>query len=143
MMTIPPDAAVDIPKWHEFMTPILRVLSDEKPYSRRELYGATSNSMDFTDDQTSILLSSGQPKVENRIGWAMSALTQAGAVERPARATYRITDIGRQALRDFPDRITQSDLKTFPQWVAHKEIRDARRAGSGDEAARASVDDST
>ena len=142
-MTIPPDAAVEIPKWHEFMTPILRVLSDEKPYSRRELHGATSNSMGLTEDQTSITFASGVPKVENRIGWAMSALTQAGAVERPARATYRITDIGCQALRDFPDRITQSDLKKFPQWVAHKEVRDARRAESSGETEVVAVDDST
>lgn len=63
------------------MTPILRVLSDEKPYSRRELHGATSNWMGLTEDQTSITYASGVPKVENRIGWAMSALTQAGAVD--------------------------------------------------------------
>ena len=142
-MTIPPDAAVEIPKWHEFMTPILRELADEKPDSRRELHGATSNSMGLTEDQTSITFASGVPKVENRIGWAMSALTQAGAVERPARATYRITDIGCQALRDFPDRITQSDLKKFPQWVAHKEVRDARRAESSGETEVVAVDDST
>lgn len=142
-MTIPPDAAVEIPKWHEFMTPILRVLADEKPYSRRELHGATSNSMGLTEDQTSITFASGVPKVQNRIGWAMSALTQAGAVERPARATYRITDIGRQALQDFPDRIAQADLKKFPQWVAHKEARDARRAESNGETESVAAEDST
>lgn len=142
-MAIPPAAAVAIPKWHEFMVPVLRRLLDEGSLSRRELNAATSSAMKLTGEQTSITFASGQTKVNNRIGWAMSALTQAGAVERPARATYRITDIGRQALQDFPDRITQADLKKFPQWVAHKEVRDARRAESNGETESVAVDDST
>ncbi|WP_139827561.1 restriction endonuclease [Nesterenkonia sp. PF2B19] len=130
-MTISSDATVLIPRWHEFMRPVLQVLSDGESCSRRELYSATTELMELTDDQTSVMFASGQSKVENRIGWAMSALSQAGAVERPARATYRITETGRQALRDHPDGITQADLRKFPSWVEHDEAKAARRARSG------------
>lgn len=130
-MTTSHDADITIPKWHEFMLTVLQVLSREDHLSRRELYTTTTATMGLTDEQTSITFESGQTKVENRIGWAMSALAQAGAVDRPARGTYVITETGRQALNDHPDGITTADLRRFPSWVAHEQARRARRADSG------------
>ncbi|TLP98523.1 restriction endonuclease [Nesterenkonia salmonea] len=130
-MTISDESALDIPKWHEFMHPVLQVLSDGETYSRRALRTATTAATGITEDQLSVILKSGQSKVDNRIGWATSALTQAGAVERPARGAYQITEVGHQALKDHPKSITLTDLREFPSWVAHAEARAARRTEAG------------
>ena len=45
--------------------------------------------------QQAEVLASGQVVYENRIGWALSFLANVGALERPSRGHYQITDAGR------------------------------------------------
>lgn len=130
-MSTTDETSADIPKWHEFMRPVLQVLSDGETYSRRALRTATISATGLTEGQLGVILESGQSKVDNRIGWATSALTQAEAVERPTRGAYQITKVGIQALKNHPQSITQADLRKFPSWVAHAEARASRRAKAG------------
>lgn len=44
-MTISQDVAITVPKRHEFMFPVLQVLSQHDRLSRRELYTATTTAM--------------------------------------------------------------------------------------------------
>ncbi|UQN13954.1 restriction endonuclease [Gulosibacter sp. ACHW.36C] len=85
-------------KWHEFLDPILRVLRDGGVLTRRELVEKAADSVGLTQEDRSIVLATGMPMFENRIGWAMSHLVIAGALERPQRARYQITDLGRSLL---------------------------------------------
>lgn len=100
----------DMPTWEEFMIPILRVLSDGQTRSRREIRPLVANEARLTEEQRDETLASGQPTHENRIGWGISFLANIGALGRPMRAHYVITDAGRQLLVQFPDKIRERDL---------------------------------
>jgi restriction system protein len=65
----------------------------------------------LTDDQRTVMLSSGQSKAHNRIGWAISFLTRIDAVKRPSRGRYVIADLGRELLVNDPDQISEARLK--------------------------------
>lgn len=55
------------------------------------------------------MLASGQAKYENRIGWAMSHLTKAKAIDKPRRGDYRISNLGRQLLQEAPE-VSREDV---------------------------------
>jgi restriction system protein len=58
-------------------------------------------------------LASGQPTFENRIGWGLSFLTNVGALARPSRGNYKITDAGRHLLERFPEGFLERDINTL------------------------------
>jgi restriction system protein len=59
------------------------------------------------------VLASGQLTFENRIGWGLSYLTNIGALARPSRGNYTITDAGRQLLARFPDKLREQEVNAW------------------------------
>lgn len=100
-----------VPSWEEFNASVLRVLNDGETLSIRELRRQVPETMRLAEEHLAATLSSGQSTVENRIGWAASYLTRVGALERPQRGHYRVTDRGRQLLKDNPGGVTELDLR--------------------------------
>lgn len=104
--------AENMPNWEGFMIPTLRVLSDGVVRHWREFQPLVADLVDLTAEQRKELLPSGsQLKYENRIGWGVSFLTNVGALDRPKRGHYTITDAGRQVLELFPDGIKERDIR--------------------------------
>ncbi len=99
-----------VPTWDQFMAPVLRVLSDGAVRQRRYLVDAVSREVDLSDAERQMTLPSGQLTVENRIGWALSDLARSGALDRPTRGHYVLTEVGRTLLASHPNGITQQDL---------------------------------
>ena len=85
------DRVSGMPVWSGFLSPILQVLSDGGTWRKRELHEAVANHLALTDDQRAEVLSSGQRRVDNRIGWVLSGLNRAELVSKPERATFTIT----------------------------------------------------
>ena len=106
-----------IPTWEEFMVPTLRFLSDGVIHRGNTVAAPVADAMGITLAQRDELLSSGQPRFTNRANWALSYLYRAGAVERPLRAHYRITDVGRQLLSSHSEGLTEHDLRAVPGYV--------------------------
>lgn len=102
-----------MPSWEAFMTPTLRVLSDGVVRSNRELYPLVARDLQLRDEQMKEVLSSGQLTYHNRIGWALSFLAKVGALVRPSRGKYAITDAGRQVLELFPQGVTERQLRAL------------------------------
>lgn len=100
------------------MTPCLAVLSDGSTRSRRVMNALAADSVGLSDDQRATVLSSGQPMYANRIGWALSFLARVGALSRPSRGNYEITEAGRQVLARFPQGATESDIKALGEDAA-------------------------
>lgn len=99
-----------IPKWHEFMVPVLRLMSDGQTRRRPEIYALAADLVGLTPDERMSTLNSGQLTFENRVGWALSDLTKVGALSRPARGQYAINEVGRQVLADHPEGVAERDL---------------------------------
>lgn len=100
-----------VPTWDQYMAPSLRVLLDGEIQRGREVVAGAADLLALTDEQRQITIPSGQDQWVNRGNWALSYLTRVGAIERPRRAHYRITDVGRKLLADHPDGITEKDLR--------------------------------
>jgi restriction system protein len=58
----------------------------------------------------------------NRIEWAINTLARVGALNRPERAQYEISDHGRRLLTSHPDGVTERDLKSTPDGSPHQSV---------------------
>jgi restriction system protein len=103
----------NIPTWEAFMAPTLQVLSDGAIRTRRDIRPLVARERNLTEEQMRETLASGQPTFENRIGWGLSFLTNVGALTRPSRGNYAITDAGRYLLERFPDGFVERDINAL------------------------------
>ncbi len=108
-------ASVRVPTWEEFMTPTLRVLSDGHTRNRRDMYPLAAREVRLSESQLNEVLPSGQLVYHNRLGWALSFLNNVGALERPSRGNYRITEAGRHLLEQFPDGMRERDVRALAE----------------------------
>ncbi|WP_066588521.1 restriction endonuclease [Cellulomonas timonensis] len=103
-----------VPDYESFMRPMLALLSDGRTWAVRDITTALCEYFDLTEEDKALLLPSGKARlVNNRIGWANTYLAQAGTIERPARATARITNAGRAVLAANPERVDRRVLERF------------------------------
>ncbi|GAA3587240.1 restriction endonuclease [Klugiella xanthotipulae] len=104
----------EMPTWEWFMTPTLRVLSDGVVRHWREFQPLVADAAKLTPEQKTEMLPSGnQLKYQNRIGWGVSFLTNVGALERPKRGHYQITEAGKELLARFPNGVLERDIKAL------------------------------
>lgn len=93
------------------MIPTLKVMSDGEIRHWREFQPLVADEVSLTDEQRREMLPSGsQVKYKNRIGWAVSFMTNVGALTRPKRGHYQVTDAGRELVRLFPDGAKERDI---------------------------------
>lgn len=102
-----------MPPWEAFMAPTLRVLSDGVVRSRRGLFPLVAHDAQLTDEQLKDVLTSGQLTYQNRIGWALSFLTNVGALSRPTRGHYTISEAGQYLLLQFPGGMREQDVRAL------------------------------
>lgn len=109
---------MSIPDFQTIMKPLLQLASDGKQHSNREAREALAQTFKLSEDERNALLPSGRQGIFlNRVAWAKAYLQQAGLLEAPQRGHLRITERGRQALKDAPERITISFLQRFPEFA--------------------------
>jgi restriction system protein len=113
---------VAIPDYQTIMRPVLAALADGNEHRALHLRHAMADEFKLTDAEREEWLPSRRQRViDNRVGWAMTYLVQAGLAERPRRAHLRITEAGRQALAANPDRIDNKTLEQYPSYLEFKE----------------------
>ena len=102
------------PTWDEFLRPLLE-LASETPIMRRTATQAIADRFEFSEEIHSQRLKSGQTRIQNRAGWAMSSLVKAKFIEKhpTQKFTYQITDNGRRYLAEHDGPITDQHLKTI------------------------------
>ncbi|WP_211261533.1 restriction endonuclease [Pseudonocardia acaciae] len=127
----------EMPTWDGFLLPVLQVLRGGESAQARDVQDQVAEHVGLTHAQRNEVLESGQPRFRNRVGWAMSSLARAGALARPRRGTYIITDVGRRLLGEHPHRLDEVDLRQIPAYRDHVPARRASVASTPvDEAAR-------
>lgn len=103
-----------IPKYHEFMKPVLELLKDNQIHKRVDMYKVLAMQFQLTEEELEEWLPSGKQLVyKNRIGWALTYLKKAKVIESPARASFRITELGHKVLTENPEVVDQNYLKKF------------------------------
>ena len=82
--------------------------------------------------ERSQLIPSGKARTfDNRVGWSLTHLSQAGVVERPSRGVVSITDEGRAILARHPGRIGVRELNEYP---SYREFRSRKKRAVEDDA---------
>lgn len=107
-----------IPDYQSLMLPLMKLVSDGQEHKYRDLIEKLAIEFQITDEERKELLASGNQAIfDNRVGWAKTYLKKAGLLDSPKRATFVITDIGRQTLAKQPDRIDAKYLRQFPAFL--------------------------
>jgi restriction system protein len=107
-----------IPDFQTLMRPLLEFAADGKLHSLAEAREAMSARFRLTEEETKTLLPSGRQTVlVNRVAWAKVYLDHAGLLETPQRGHFNISERGRKALKDAPERITIGYLLKFPEFA--------------------------
>jgi restriction system protein len=117
------EMASEMPTWDGFLLPVLQVLRGGETLQAREVQDLVANHVGLSDAQRDEVLESGQRRFRNRIGWATSSLARAGALARPRRGSYTITDVGRRLLTEHPHRLNEVDLRQIPAYRDHVPVR--------------------
>jgi len=96
----------------------LEFAADGKLHSLGEARESLAKKFKLTDEEKNTMLPSGRQTVfVNRVAWAKVYLDHAGLLETPQRGQFRISDRGRTALKDVPERITINYLLRFPEFA--------------------------
>ncbi|WP_218643646.1 restriction endonuclease [Paenarthrobacter ureafaciens] len=109
-----------VPRWNDFIDPVMRLLADGKPRTRSEILAGVVEATKLTEEDMADALPSGEPRYIGRIGWAITDSFQAGYLLRPARATYTISPEGLRFV-ETGDPITHQTLKLSPTYQEYLE----------------------
>jgi restriction system protein len=116
---------VTIPDFQSLMRPVLMSLADGVTRRSRDVKDAMAEEFALSDEERAQMLPSGRQRtMDNRVGWALTYLRQAGLVDQPSRGRVVINEVGRQALTAYPNRIDMKALEAYP---AYLEFRDRTR----------------
>ena len=106
-----------IPDFQSIMLPLLKILADGKVYKYREIIEALAREFLVTEAERKEMLPSGQQEIfANRVGWAKTYLKKAGLIDSPQRATFVISEKGKEILSQNPARIDAKFLRQFPEF---------------------------
>lgn len=130
-----------VPQYHTLMLPLLKVMSGGTEMTTNQMRDAVADRLDLSPEALSQRLPSGsQTAFDNRMGWARTYLFKAGLLERPRRATYVISQSGKDLMMDPPDAIDPEFLRSYGQFNDFISTnRDSKEALTGSEGADGSL----
>ena len=113
-----------IPTYDSLYPYILLVLKDKSEKSNKQISKAVFEFLNIPSEVIGIKY----PKypdadgmLENRFSFALTDLYRAGAIARPRRATYTITESGIDLLSRNKDTLTKDILKRTPEYIKYEE----------------------
>jgi restriction system protein len=121
-----------IPDYQSLMLPLLRHVEDGKEHRIGEVIEPLGKSLGLSEGEMADMLPSGrQTTFANRVHWAKTYMAQAKLLELTRRAYFRITDRGREVLRDNPSRIDVKLLERYPEFNEFRQRSHASEETSG------------
>jgi hypothetical protein len=126
---------VPIPDFQTLMRPVLLMHQDGGERSTAELRDAIADEFEISEAERQEMIPSGRARLlNNRVGWALTHLSQAGALERTRRGHTRITSRGGDLLAEHADRVDMSVLERYPEYVAFRNRGTSEEHTAPDEA---------
>lgn len=110
------------PDFQSFFYPFLKMSSDKKEHSLKEVREFMTDYFSLTDEDKSERVPSGtMTKFNNRIYWTKSYFIKAKLIENTKRAHFKITKRGLDFFSKFKDKITIKDLKKIEEFKEFSE----------------------
>jgi len=96
---------INLPKFDEFLAPILKYANDDKEHTQSETIEAMSNQFNLSEEDRNLLMPNGtRTYIYNRMAWAITYLVQAGLLVRTGRSKYKISDLGKEEVKIIPEK---------------------------------------
>ena len=117
-----------VPRYDEFMPSIIKCLGDGNVHSLKELTEYCAGAFNLDEKDRAEILSSGQNKLLNRVGWAKVYLKKAGLIDSPKRANFCLSEEGKKAYSQGADCVTLDYLyqvesfREFQGKPPHKDV---------------------
>jgi restriction system protein len=125
---------VNLPKFDEFLAPILKYANNDKEHELSETIEAMSDQFNLSEEDRNLLMPNGKRTyIYDRIAWAITYLVQAGLLERTGRSKYKITNLGKEETKIIPNKISYKYLEKFPSFKKFKESRRSIKRDSIDQ----------
>lgn len=108
-----------VPKYDDMMLPVLTYLSglpEGDTATPKELRDYAADYWRLSDEEKAETIPSGFARYMNNVQWACTYLKQAGCIVSPKRATFQITQRGRDLLKSGIGKITQRELAAYPEF---------------------------
>ncbi len=103
-----------IPQFQYLMLPLLKVMGGGHEMTTIQMRDAAADNLFTTAEALSLHMPTGpQNTFNNRMGWAITFLYKACLLERPRKATYIISEIGKQVLLKEPVEIDAEFLRSY------------------------------
>ena len=108
----------EIPGFQTLMLPLLKIVSDEKEHKFKDINASIANQFSLTEEELNILVPSGTQSIfYNRLSWAKTYLKKSGLIESESKGIIRITERGKQVLKENPSKIDNKFLKKFDEFI--------------------------
>lgn len=109
--------SVAVPKYNELMPYVIQALGDGNIHTIKELEAFCVDALQLSvEDRQELLPSGRQTALINRLNWAKTYLQKAGLVVTPKRGNHQLTDLGKKAFADGPEKVTLNYLKQFDSY---------------------------
>jgi restriction system protein len=107
-----------IPSFQKVLLPFLKILSDEKEHSKKDILETISVEFNLTEEEKNQIVPSGQFSViQSRVGWARTYLKMAGLIIYVKRGVFKITERGKKVLQENLIELDIKYLKQFPEFL--------------------------
>ncbi len=108
---------------------VLALMADGQVRTRNQIYTDTAKLAHISKEEMAQALTSGQSRVENSLGWAISSFTKAGIFKRIARATYQITPLGVAKAKEWRhlEGISEKQFIGLAEWDNYQAEIKARK----------------
>jgi hypothetical protein len=113
-----------VPDFQTLMLPLLELAGDGQQHTSAEAVESLAQRFQLSTDDRGQLLQNGQPRFNNRVGWATTYLKKAGLLQAVGRGRFELTDRGRDLLATNPEAIDIAFLESrFPEVVEFRRAR--------------------
>ncbi|GAB3893837.1 restriction endonuclease [Larkinella knui] len=121
-----------IPDYQSIMLPLLKYVADGKEHKFNDVVERLSVIFQLSDEERAELLPSGQAFLfGNRAGWAKTYLKKSGLLDSPKRGIIKLTDRGKNVLKQNPPTINIAFLKQYPEFL---EFQSAKKQDNDEQA---------
>jgi restriction system protein len=107
-------------KFDEYFHHVLEFCKGNGPTAGAEIRTGVLDKTGVTAEEREIVTEKGTLVADSRVYWAIQYLFQAGALNRPSRGVYEITELGKELLVKYPNGLTEKSLKDtdgYQAWV--------------------------
>ena len=106
-----------VPKYNELMPYVVQALGDGNIHTIKDVVAFCADILHLSEEDRQEMLPSGRQTVlANRVGWAKTYLKKAGLVSIPKKGENQLTDLGKKAYADGPEKVTLDYLKQFESY---------------------------